>query len=458
MDKFRLLLGLALLGLAGAMAVGASAVGDDGVVAWLALWIGAAYLAWNGIRAFQGRIPLPRTQTADPEPPEPSAAPAPPAPREDRPLDPYRYQPSARTDARHVVKTAATVVEDAVLFMRRATVVLALALLAPAALGLFTGGLVLLVQGEATAVLLFLAAGFLGWYCLGPLRSYWPGDETPRTTGTETGTGGAAGGDPATTTTTTTTTVTTATTVTAPAGAEPVPAPPSPPLTLPEEFLLLCHLPTGEVHDRAHAALGSAAAELGELALRRRLRIVPTKKIKIFGFEAYFMLGTIHLLDTTATGLAWADALLAELERHEAARGKPVSLRTWFRLRRDEALTLHRDALVGRTVLLPDHRGDLHYPDAALRTTLISTLQAVNSERAAMDEHTLLLLDLLDGAGLEEHLGLTLSMRRRLDRARGTGAVAAIPEHMRDTSTVLSIRMPTGSKDGNGDGDGDGGE
>jgi hypothetical protein len=76
-------------------------------------------------------------------------------------------------------------------------------------------------------------------------------------------------------------------------------------------------------------------------------------------------------MDAAPTGLAWADALLAELERHVASNGGPIRLDKWFRLRRDEALLLHRAALVERGVLLHDSRGELHYPDSALRNALI---------------------------------------------------------------------------------------
>ena len=54
----------------------------------------------------------------------------------------------------------------------------------------------------------------------------------------------------------------------------------------------------------------------------------------------------------------------------------------------------------------------------------------------------LFLCDLLDGAGLTKDFGLTLTRPQRLERARGTGAAGALPETLRDTSTVLGFSLP----------------
>ncbi|MGI5121967.1 GOLPH3/VPS74 family protein [Marinactinospora thermotolerans] len=248
----------------------------------------------------------------------------------------------------------------------------------------------------------------------------------------------------------------------------PMPMPAPPQLSLPEEFLLLSHHRHGDVHDPHQTAIGCAAAELGELALRRRLRVAPQRKGRLFGFEVYFTtgrtLGRIHLLDLAPTGLAWADGLLAELERLAASsRNGPIRLRTWLRQRGGEALRLHRRVLVERNLLfhhpgfVPGEDGH-HYPDVAVRAMLVSRLRAATGERIPLDERTLLLLDLVDEAELNEDLGLSLSTRQRLDRARGVGAVTALPEDVRDTSTVLSMSIPSRKRSGAGGGDGgDGG-
>ncbi|MGW5360126.1 GPP34 family phosphoprotein [Actinopolymorpha pittospori] len=251
----------------------------------------------------------------------------------------------------------------------------------------------------------------------------------------------------------------------------------APQLSLPEEFLLLSYdRDGGGVHDSRQTAVGCAAAELGELALRRRLRVIP-RKSKVFGFEVYFGSSKIQLLDLAPTGLAWADDLLAKLERRAASRrrhrasdvapaasqSEPIRLHKWLRRRSDEALLLHRQALTARRVLFhspgfPPGEEDRHYPDASARNVLVSRLRAVTSERVPMDEHALLLLDLVDRVGLNKDLGLPLRMRQRLDRARGIGAVATLPGDMKDTSTALAMSIPSRKRGGaGGDTDGDGG-
>lgn len=54
----------------------------------------------------------------------------------------------------------------------------------------------------------------------------------------------------------------------------------------------------------------------------------------------------------------------------------------------------------------------------------------------------LFLSDLVDDAGLARELGLRLSWQQRKDHARGVGAVSALAEDLRDTSTVLSGAIP----------------
>lgn len=228
-------------------------------------------------------------------------------------------------------------------------------------------------------------------------------------------------------------------------------------LSLPEEFLVLSHHPHGGVHDIRQTAVGCAVAELGELALLRRLLVVPKKK-RLFGFEVYFTSGRIHLLDLTPTGLAWADGLLAELGSLAASRSKPIRLPTWLRQRGSNALYLHRQALIERGVLFPSEDHELHYPNPSVRDVLISWLRAVADEHFFMDERMLFLSDLVEKAELNEDFWAAWSMRRRLDRGRGTGALAVLPEEMRDTSTALSSSIfsrRSGVGAGGVDGDGE---
>ncbi|MFG2025924.1 GPP34 family phosphoprotein [Streptomyces sp. NPDC048825] len=228
-------------------------------------------------------------------------------------------------------------------------------------------------------------------------------------------------------------------------------------LSLPEEFVLLSHLASCKVHGSARAVIGCAAAELGELALRRKL-LVRSRKSKMLGFDVYRLHGVeIELLDTGPTGLVWADALLAELQQHcSASEHGRVRLHWWFR-RHHQAFSLHRAALAERGVLRPEpgERTGLsrfpasqrHCPDRALRDALIAEVRAAGSEHRRLDEHMLFLCDLVEAVGLSKDLGAPMSLRRRLDRGRGVGAVESVPEELRDTSSALAALVPTRDND-----------
>jgi len=218
-------------------------------------------------------------------------------------------------------------------------------------------------------------------------------------------------------------------------------------LSLPEEFALLSYGENGRVPNPAQTAAGCAAAELGELALRRRLLIRPRKTRKL-GLEIYQHRGEIELsANTTGTGLTWADDLLSALwTRTTTLTPRPLTVTRWLRERGRQALALHTGALTERGVLR--HRpGTLltrtrHHPAPTLRTALLNGVRAVRAEQVPLDEHMLFLCDLLDGAGLTKDFGLTLTRPQRLERARGIGAAGALPETLRDTSTVLGFSLP----------------
>ena len=218
-------------------------------------------------------------------------------------------------------------------------------------------------------------------------------------------------------------------------------------LSLPEEFALLSYGENGRVPNSGQTAAGCAAAELGELALRRRLLVRPRKTRKL-GVEIYQLRGEIELSPNTArTGLTWADDLLSALGARTADLApRPLTVTRWLRERGREALAFHTDALTERGVLR--HRpGTLltrtrHHPDPVLRTALLNGVRAVRAEQVPLDEHMLFLCDLLDGAGLTKDFGLTLTRPQRLERARGIGAAGALPETLRDTSTVLGFSLP----------------
>ncbi|WP_220270237.1 GPP34 family phosphoprotein, partial [Marinitenerispora sediminis] len=424
------------------------------MVTQLALWVGAALLVWNSIRAFLGKIEPPQTRTA----PQPAPPTAPGVPQ--TPADPSQEPPNIHSSSavssengidrppppapsfREVVPAAAKTAKGTALVMTRAVLVLTLLFLGSTSLGLFIGGIVMLGGGDLlNAAFALLAGGFLAKWaveCFAALHKLRNATGNPRSSGNEKETGVEARSGH------------TDMAGAAPTSTHPVSAHPPPVLSLPEEFLLLSHPSTGTARDSIRGAAACAAAELGELAIRRRLRVIPTMKRKVFGFDVYFGTGRIHLLNTSPTGLAWGDALLAELEHHVTSNRRPIGVHKWYRLRGNEALLLHRAALIERFVLMHDFSGELLYPDPALRDGLISQLQAVSSGLAPMDEHMLLLSDLVSSAGLDDALGLRWSLRQRLDHARGVGAVAALPQDIRDTSTVLSRFVPSMRQGGSG--------
>lgn len=413
MWKFRISLGVVLFGLAGLLALGAWQSGDGDVIGRLAQWAGAVAFAWQGFRAFLGKADPAQTQPTAP-PWQPETRTPPPATR--------------ASNWEEVMMAAGKSLAGTMLFMHRVVVVLGLLLLAPITLFLFIWSIIEFLKGSLLrGVEMLLVSGWIGWYCWGPLRRYWHGDdlqdskdETNADVVAERAHEDIAG---------------------AASDNSSVFASTQPPQvsSLPEEFLLLSHLDSGEVPNLGRISAGCAAAELGELALQGRLRVVPRKKSKLFGFFLYSGPGTIRLLDAAPTGLAWADDLLTELEVRTAAKGGPISLYKWIGSRRSEAFSLHRAALTDRGVLRHSEQADRDYPDAALRNTLIRQLQAANSELAPMDEHMLLLRETVCGAGLYLHLELTTSIRQRLDQARGIGATAVIPEAIRDTGTMLDM-------------------
>ncbi|MFE6775360.1 GPP34 family phosphoprotein [Streptomyces sp. NPDC057702] len=227
----------------------------------------------------------------------------------------------------------------------------------------------------------------------------------------------------------------------------------SQPLTLPEEFVLLSQLDTGHVRDVAQTAVGCAAAELGELALRRHL-LVRANKSRKFGFEVYSYSarrpGEISLLSTEPIGIGWADALLAEL--HQSAAGdQPLKLPRWLRHRGHAALALHRAALADRGLLRHEPRTlwrrERHHTDRETRNALLAEVRAAHQERVPLDARLMFLCDLAEKAELMNDLGLTLTFREHLARARaharGTDPESQLPEDLRDTSVMLTTWIPS---------------
>jgi hypothetical protein len=231
-----------------------------------------------------------------------------------------------------------------------------------------------------------------------------------------------------------------------------MPALPLRPLSLPEEFALLSLAESGKMIDSGQVVVGCAAAELGELALRRKL-LVRSRKFTIFGLDGYRPHpAEIQLLDTSPTGLVWADQLLDELRRRDAAEVGRVIVWPWLRQRR-AAFALHRDALTARGVLRHQprrHSGpfrafgrDRYYPDPVVRSELIAAVRAACTGPSQLDEHMLFLSDLVDSSQLYKDLGFTIRVQSMLDRNRGRGT---FPQDLRDTSALLAFWVPKRSR------------
>ncbi|MFF4616467.1 GOLPH3/VPS74 family protein [Nonomuraea jabiensis] len=468
MRKLRIGAGLPLFALAGV--VGGLAWVTEALLNSLMLWAVAAFLAWKGILAFLGRVEPSRTPAPSPLTPADSAEPqkapdvlsSPSAASGGSALD--TPPPPARPDHPNELLATGQIVKDFTLFMRRVITVLLLFLLVPLTLISSIAGMVLLSEGKVLgAGAAFLLAGGFGWCCWGrPLRKLWggDGDEEPQVTedhtraGAGSGSGCGSGG-------------------TAPGSAVPGSAPVR--MSLPEEILLLSYH-YGVAYDDGRCAIACAGAELGELALRRRLQVT-ARKFRLFGVQVYVWSGAIRVLDPAPTGLAWADELMAELERLGNSRRRlmpfatartssesgPVSLDKWLRLRGDKALLLHREALTERRVLFhsPGFRprqDERHYPDPSVRNELINRLRAVGDGGVPLDEHMLLLLNLVAEAGLNDELGLTSSTSQRFDRVHGKGAAGTLSEEIRETSAMLAVSVSRRSRGDGGGSDGDGGD
>ncbi|MGY1434953.1 GOLPH3/VPS74 family protein [Streptomyces reniochalinae] len=224
-----------------------------------------------------------------------------------------------------------------------------------------------------------------------------------------------------------------------------LPQPLPQPLSLPEEFVLLSHLPSGKVHGSTRAAFGCAAAELGELTLRYKILPRPWKTT-VRGVPAHVThRAGIELLDTTATGLAWADEVLAELSRFPVTDEQRIGVRQWLKQRR-HAFPLHRAALMERGVL-GERSGFLggkrRAPDQTTRHALITQLRAIGSGQCPVDAHGLFLCDLIRAVGLHRTLRVPMGMRTTPYRSRGPGSAESVPEELRHASSALAGMVPS---------------
>ncbi|RCG26727.1 hypothetical protein DTL70_06660 [Streptomyces diacarni] len=226
----------------------------------------------------------------------------------------------------------------------------------------------------------------------------------------------------------------------------PYPRPFPQPLSLPEEFALLSHLPSGKVHGKLRAVAGCAAAELGELALRRRVLVRP-RETTVLGVRAQIThRAGLELLDISPTGLPWADEVLAELSRFPVSREGWINIRQWLRERRRHAFGVHTAVLMERGVLRQRSGvlgGKRCVPDEGVRGAVVAQLRAIGSGQRAVDAHGLFLCDLIRAVGLHRTLRVPMGLRTTPYRSRGAGSAESVPEELRCASSALVALVPS---------------
>ncbi|MCI2418949.1 GPP34 family phosphoprotein [Saccharopolyspora sp. K220] len=182
------------------------------------------------------------------------------------------------------------------------------------------------------------------------------------------------------------------------------------PLTLPDEFALLLHKDNGSCYVGANPNTATAAAEIGELALRDRIELDGT---------------AVRLVDAGWSGLPWMDRLLAEFQQWSGRDNRPIELAWWLPCRTGAFLT-HRSVLVEQGLLRHERRkflgvlpDDRYHPDPTTRAALLAELREVAGDARQVDARLALL------AALVHHSGLVYLLE--FDRAQ-RGGLKAIAE------------------------------
>jgi Golgi phosphoprotein 3 GPP34 len=177
------------------------------------------------------------------------------------------------------------------------------------------------------------------------------------------------------------------------------------PLALPDEFALLLHKDNGSYYVSANPNSATAAAEIGELALRGRVELVGT---------------AVRLLDDGSSGLPWMDRLLADFHQRARRENHPIEL-SWWLPGRSDAFATHRSVLVEHGLLRRERRkllgllpDDRYYPDLAVRGALLTELREVAADERQVDGRLALLSALVYRSGLIYVLGFDRAQRVRL--------------------------------------------
>ncbi|MDA3644642.1 GPP34 family phosphoprotein [Saccharopolyspora indica] len=202
-------------------------------------------------------------------------------------------------------------------------------------------------------------------------------------------------------------------------------------LTLPDEFVLLLHKPSGSHVVGANSNTGTAAAEIGELVLRGRMAPHGT---------------AVQLLDTASSGQPWMDQLLAQFQQVAGRENQPVELGWWLQLR-SNAFLAHRAVLVDRGVLRVERRkflgllpDDRYHPDRSIRGALLAELHGLARGETPPDGRLALLAALVHRSGLDHALGFERDQRTRL---RAVADREELGDHVPTAVTAMLRAMTT---------------
>ncbi|MBB5154358.1 GOLPH3/VPS74 family protein [Saccharopolyspora phatthalungensis] len=212
------------------------------------------------------------------------------------------------------------------------------------------------------------------------------------------------------------------------------------PLALPDELTLLLHKDNGSYYVSTNPNTATAAAEVGELALRDRVELVGT---------------AVRLVDDGSSGLPWMDRLLADFQAMSGRENHPVEL-SWWLPTHTNAFVTHRTVLVEHGLLRRERRkflgvlpDDRYYPDRTVREALLTELHQVASNERPIDGRLALLSALVYRSGLIYVLGFDRAQRTRLKSIAETEDLsntvgAAVAAMLVAITTVPAIIVSTG--------------
>lgn len=211
-------------------------------------------------------------------------------------------------------------------------------------------------------------------------------------------------------------------------------------LSLPGELVLLLHKGDGAAHTM-RADLVTAAAEIGELALRERVE--PAGKTKV------------QLLNAQPIGIPWLDEVLDSLAGKAGPKDKPVQLTSWLPRRR-KAFRQHRDLLV-EAGLVRQEKGralgvlpvDRFYPDEAVRGELIAGVRQAAQGTRPVDGGLAIRCALVHVAGIAKSLGCDRAEVKALKEiSKGNGLSEAVKRVIDASTAVVVSAAAAGSAGG----------